>query len=559
VRACNYFFDNVLPKYKAGSISGTPANIRHYIGEMYVIRAYDYFTLLRKYGDLPIDTVTLPDQQDVLSEASKRKPRNQVVRFMLSDLDKAIDLLSETSPSGKNRVNKDVAYLLKSRIALYEGTWEKYHKGTAFVPGGNGWPGNTADLNGFDIDSEIKFFLNEAVKSAKIVGDKIVDNMVENTDAAEGMDKSLNSTNPYYTMFCDESMEKYSEVLMWRQYVIGKVTHNIQMQLERNGGDTGWTRGLVNSFLMRNGLPIYASGSGYNADWEKQGVSATLQDRDSRISIFTKKPGDVNYYADNGTPDPCTIDYIFGTGGTQATTGFITKKGKHYSSKMANNHDAGTSGSIAFRATEAMLNYIEASYELNGAIDATADKYWKALRRRAKVNEDYTKTIAATNMVEEAKGDFGAYSHGNMINATLFNIRRERRDELFGEDFRWDDIKRWRACDQFKKTPCIIEGMLYWGSVYEEQTKNKCVVDEKTGNMSAPSLSNYILPYFKITFNNSIAKQGGYLFTPAHYLEPIGMAVFRQTATDSNDFSTSVVYQNPGWGIQAETGATDIE
>jgi predicted NAD-dependent protein-ADP-ribosyltransferase YbiA (DUF1768 family) len=52
---------------------------------------------------------------------------------------------------------------------------------------------------------------------------------------------------------------------------------------------------------------------------------------------------------------------------------------------------------------------MEASFEKNGNIDATSDQYWKALRRRAKVDEDYNKTIAATVMTEESKGDFGAY------------------------------------------------------------------------------------------------------------------------------------------------------
>ena len=37
----------------------------------------------------------------------------------------------------------------------------------------------------------------------------------------------------------------------------------------------------------------------------------------------------------------------------------------------------------------------------NNTIDATADKYWRALRTRAKVDPDYNKTIAATN------GNFG--------------------------------------------------------------------------------------------------------------------------------------------------------
>ena len=61
VRACNYFFDNVLPKYEAGEIQGNSENIKHYIGEMYVIRAYNYYQLLVSLGDLPIVTTALPD------------------------------------------------------------------------------------------------------------------------------------------------------------------------------------------------------------------------------------------------------------------------------------------------------------------------------------------------------------------------------------------------------------------------------------------------------------------------------------------------------------------
>lgn len=133
-------------------------------------------------------------------------------------------------------------------------------------------------------------------------------------------------------------MEKFDESL--------GVTSNLQMELCRNGGGSGWTRGMVNSFLMRNGLPVYASGSGYNPDWEKEGVVATVQNRDSRLGIFTKKPGDVNYYGDDGTPSICQISLIFGDAGSLATTGYIVKKGKHYSTHMANDHSAGTSGGI---------------------------------------------------------------------------------------------------------------------------------------------------------------------------------------------------------------------
>ncbi|WP_303035600.1 RagB/SusD family nutrient uptake outer membrane protein [Bacteroides acidifaciens] len=567
IRACNYFFDNTLPKFEAGTITGNQDNVKHYIGEMYVIRAYNYYKLLVSLGDLPIITTALPDVEETLVESSKRQPRNKVARFILDDLQKATELLLDNSPGRKNRISKNVAHLLRARVALFEATWEKYHKGTAFVPGGKGWPGNPADVSGFNIDTEIAYFLDEAMKSSKVVGDYIVGKLAENTDTPEGMNASLASINPYYTMFCDENMEGYDEILMWKQFKEGLVTSNLQMELERNGGGSGWTRGMVNSFLMRNGLPIYADGSGYDRNWEKKCVNSTLQNRDSRIVIFTKKPGDantedegdVNYYGNDGTPSYCSIRFIYGDKGSLATTGFIIKKGKHYSSHMANDHSAGTSGGIVFRAAEAMLIYMEASYEKNGRIDATADGYWKALRRRAKVDEDYNKTITATKMSEEAKGDFGAYSHGQLIDATLYNIRRERRNELCAEALRWEDLKRWRACDQLISKPYRVEGMLYWGSDYETQLQDLCKVDPAEGNMSSSDLSNYILPYEKITKNNLIAGQNGFLFTPAHYLNPIGMAVFRQTASDKNDFTSSVVYQNPGWKIEGDTGAQPVE
>ena len=68
-------------------------------------------------------------------------------------------------------------------------------------------------------------------------------------------------------------------------------------------------------------------------------------------------------------------------------------------------------------------------------------------------------------MTEEAKNDFGAYSHGALVNTTLYNIRRERRNEFIAEGMRFNDLRRWRALDQVNGYQ--IEGMRYWGSIYE--------------------------------------------------------------------------------------------
>lgn len=549
IRNCNYFFDQVLPKYEARSIQGNLANIKHYIGEVYVLRAYAYFQMLQNIGDCPIITKALPDEESVLREASRRQPRHKVARFILDDLDKAAALLMATPPGGsKTRISQSVAHLLRARVALYEGTFLRYHKGTAFVPGGPGWPGNPADVKGFNIDSEVQYFLGEAMKSAKVVGDAHVEKLAKNTNSPEGMSSALASLNPYYTMFCDVNMDSYDEVLLWRQYNRDKgVTHNIQMQLARNGGGTGWTRGLVNSFLMANGLPIYASASGYKAEWETQGISATLQDRDSRIRIFTKGDNSIEVYKADGTPIKYEVDWLLkGDAETRSTTGFAVKKGKHYSADMQGTHHWGTSGSPVMRSAEALLIYMEAAYELNHSLDATAEGYWRALRTRAGVSPDFAATIAATNMAEEAKGDFGAYSHNQLVDATLYNIRRERRCELIGEGFRWADLQRWRACDQVKDYQ--VEGMRYWGSPYETQFAKTCVVDEtgEKGNMSPQSLSVYVRPYQITKVNNRF--YNGLQFTEAHYLAPLPQSVFRKTATDKGDLNTSVVYQNPGWG-----------
>ena len=67
--------------------------IKNYIGEGYFFRALCYFRMLAYYGDLPIVTKVLEDNDEVIVENSKRAPCNEVARFILEDLDKAISYL----------------------------------------------------------------------------------------------------------------------------------------------------------------------------------------------------------------------------------------------------------------------------------------------------------------------------------------------------------------------------------------------------------------------------------------------------------------------------------
>ena len=68
------------------------------------------------------------------------------------------------------------------------------------------------------------------------------------------------------------------------------------------------------------------------------------------------------------------------------------------------------------------------------------------LRERAGVSTDIDATIAATDLSKEK--DFGVYSGTSMVDVTLYNIRRERMNELFSEGQRFADLIRWRSYDR---------------------------------------------------------------------------------------------------------------
>lgn len=555
IRATNYFLTTVLPRYENGEISGNDTRIKHYIGEVYFFRANIYFNALKNLGDFPILEELLTDEYDVVREASKRRPRNEVARFILSDLDKAYDYMMPSAPMS-NRLNKDCAALLKSRVALFEGTWEKYHKGTAFVPGGQGWPGNSMSyLNGYNIniDSEIQYFLQQAVSAADIVASA----------------HELHSN--YAAIFNSVDLSNNREVLLWRKYSLSSEAtsyHFVVNYLQRNGaGNSAFTRSMVDSYLMKNGLPIYDGESDYQGDDTYEHLFAN---RDPRMEQSIMKTGDLL------STGPNLIDYIktdgYGyfyrapifEGQTENSnaTGYCIKKGLNTSGDMQPTKESYT-GCPVFRAAEAYLNYIEAYYELNNNLGGNCDKYWKAIRTRANISTDYQMTISHTNMQKESL-DWGSYSANKQVDPTLYNIRRERRIELAAEGFRMMDLKRWRALDQVHDWH--IQGCNFWDRMYElytnpqpeDATTTLSIITlleygktSGTANISAKddpyAEGKYLLPYRKNTANIGF---NGLNWTEAKYLYPISNKEFRLTTEveGSNDYDTSSIYQNPGWG-----------
>lgn len=522
----------------------------HYLGEAYFFRAWEYFRLLRKYGDLPILTKMMTDDEAALTAQSKRYPRNEVARFIIKDLKKAIEMLLETAPES-GRICKDAAYALISRVALYEGTWEKYHAGTCFVPGNSKWPGATTwpsfSFESGSAENEIDYFLDEAIAAA----DHVASRRALDADY-QGM------FNNYLTVFPEDG-----EVILARYYMKGVLTHSCSAFL-KNGGGCGATRALVNTFLMTNGLPIYAGGSGYKGD--SKDTYTEFQDRDTRLTGSVRAAGryiTTRFDAELGKNVNDTAFYnkpfIYNSGNERSTTGYDICKWLvgNYSIISYTGNDPGgeqrtqyncTTAVPIFRAAECYLNYLEAYYLRYGSLGGNCDRYWKALRQRAGVDTDYNKTISATNLAKE--NDLAVWSHGVEVDKTLYNIRRERRCEFIAEGMRLDDLKRWRSLDNMQNYQ--PEGFHLWGTDNEKLYTNP-TKELAPDVVSQSGVSAYLRP---LQISASSAAYNGYNFPKPHYLDPLPIAEFQLCISPEGVTETgngkSMLYQNPGWPTDAD-------
>ena len=290
---------------------------------------------------------------------------------------------------------------------------------------------------------------------------------------------------------------------------------------------------------MKNGLPIYADGNNYGGDTY---MLDEMKDRDERLVNSVKIAGsDIEtVQGPDGTLVNDTIYYyrpqLTLSGNEASPTGYELKK--WVSNEPGQQEQGqGTSATPILRAAEAYLIYLEAYYERHGNLGGNCDRYWTELRRRAGVDTDYNKTIAATDLSKE--NDLAVYSKGIEVDKTLYNIRRERRCELMGEGMRLDDLKRWRALDNMKDYQ--VEGMNLWDEMYKMYDNGAL-----NGVVSPSGVSNYIRPLQKTS--TSVA-YNGYNFPKPHYLEPIPISEFLLTVDGSGN---STLYQNPGWPTKSD-------
>ncbi len=402
------YYTNLLLK-NAESFTNQ-ASIAVPMGEAYWFRAYLHFELVQIYGDAQL--LTQPLDIDAAELYGTRNPRGEVIDQCIDDLQEAAQLLPEI-PAEEGRLGKDAAYALLSRVALYEGTWQKFHNSNAQRA-------------------------TELLTIAKNAAKQVMDNKHYSLFYNEGLvNTAINNTNQSYRyMFILEDAGQCNPVGLQKaantEYILAKrhrdtdkMTLNVTHAMLANVCYI--TRKMAQMYLCTDGLPIEKSPlfQGYTQ------ATSEFQNRDARMDNNMLWHGEPYWNNDSKWRTAWNDDDLNNslTANARSNSGY-------------QNHKWGVEREVAdyyesmdfpvIRYAEVLMNYAEAAYELNeGISDSDLDLSLNLVRRR--VNPNMPKL---TN----------AFVASNGLNMRT-EIRRERTVELFLEGFRIDDLKRWKTAE----------------------------------------------------------------------------------------------------------------
>ncbi len=225
-----------------------------YLAEARFFRAWAYFSLVQKYGSVPLILKTLDESSPELRQPAA--PRETIVDQIYSDLDFAAANLPTITALGTadfGRISKTAALAFKARVALFEGTFAKYHA-----------KGDAAE------------HLTMAVASSKAVIDSKEHALFGN----------------YFDLFqmAGEGRQNKENMIV-KQYGVSNTERVLVHSYYRGSlenGNVNPTKSLADSYLMKDGLPITKSPLWTLPDSSHK----VFRNRDARMSATFMKRGD---------------------------------------------------------------------------------------------------------------------------------------------------------------------------------------------------------------------------------------------------------------------------
>lgn len=418
IRNMNLFLD------KTGDSNIDKEVLDRFTGEVYFLRAFTYFKLLKHYGGVPV----IDKPVTSLDATFTRNSIDETVNFILGDISKALDLLPDNYFSddvGYGRANKAAAYALKSRLMLFAAS---------------------------PLFKDPDFTFN---KPSTFTWEQARDASKEAIDALEAFGYELHDN--YEEIFQDYDHKEgiFGRVFLPTDYEGHRVTH--YMAPFGYGGYGGWsgkhcpTLNIVDDFEMKNGESPFIYVSGQKQINPASGYTDAIDsldpysNRDPRLRMAILTNNDMF----RGRPyEPWVHENPDSTGGRDGLNSPVSTKiwdatstGMNTRKYMETDDTELLTGDHRFdepwwhfRLAEIYLNYAEALYE-SGGDENIVRQYINRIRSRAGVEMP------------------DISDSGDLLRE---RIRKERRIELCYEGYRMWDVRRWKIAMEVENTP--LEG-----------------------------------------------------------------------------------------------------
>lgn len=344
-----FIANNILEKSQRADVAEDVRN--KYDAEARFFRAFFYFELVKKYGDVPLLLKAINDTKDP-DIMMARTPREEVIAQVYEDLEFAAKWLPDIDHTDKwGRASSDAALAMIARVGLYEGTHARYHN------------------SGIDAKANLK----------------------KSIDAAE----KLIATGRFelYPDFAalfqlEAEGRKNRESVFVKEYGPNGAATTVHSNSRQMENAVCLTRNMVDLFLYTDGLPREKSPLKVSPETSYDDV---FTDRDPRLAMTIFKIEEEAY---KGPFKP------FGF-----STGYSLKKG--FSLEQWNTSNKEYVDKMIIRYAEVLLSYAEALYEYNDKIsDSQLDMTVNAVRRRAGMPAMLTNDFVTQNgldMLEEIR------------------------------------------------------------------------------------------------------------------------------------------------------------
>lgn len=410
IRECNVFLEDI--DVKGSNLDKTFRDQAK--GQMYYMRAMQYFDLMRVYGGVPIVTTVQDASADDASIQLPRAKVSEVVDQIIKDLDMAASLLPGNWPTQYGRFTRGAALAQKSRVLLtfasplfnknWDGSTERWEAAlkagleaeNQLTADGYGLYGSTAKQweQMFLIDNA---FCSEAI-TVQLCGTGVTSNVINN------------------------SWEKGIRLL----------------SLGGTGGGVAAPKEMIDLFPMKDGRRPTAA-NGYN-DF------TFFVDRDPRFYRTFAFSG--SKWGSKETPNSVLWAYRWVDGSNKAgfsdgntaisSPAFVRKMTNTAASKETNFQYSGTD-IMEYRYAELLLNIAECYAALGQTNNTLA--YLGRIRNRVGI---------------DSKNNYGIGTLANKYQA-IEAVLYERRVELAYEGKRFWDVQRWMLYDN-EALPGVVGG-----------------------------------------------------------------------------------------------------